>query len=149
VTATFSLDYLNRFEMKFNAVTNKATIVNLCNHAYWNLAGHNSPAPSSLLSHQLEINASQFTPNDDSMIPFGHLASVAGTPFDFRSSTAIGAHIAELYNDRKSGGGYDLNFCIDRSSASDATELVRFCHCIFFFFSPLFPFLTGVGCASS
>ena len=121
VTATFSLDSANRFHMQFKATTDKATIVNLCNHAYWNLAGHDAPAPASLLAHTLALGASHYTPNDDNMIPLGHLQPVRDTPFDFfHAERAIGERIAQLRDDAKSGGGYDLNFAIDRRDAAHA-----------------------------
>lgn len=123
VTATFSLDTRNRFTMQFRATTTKATVCNLCNHAYWNLAGHDASAPQSLFAHTLQLGASKFTPNNEHMIPFGCLESVVGTPFDFTAARAIGQNVHLLFDDAKSGGGYDLNFALDRvpkSSGADA-----------------------------
>ena len=126
VTVTMSLDAANRLTMKFEAVTDQPTVVNLCNHAYWNLAGHAAPAAAAaLLAHTLHLNADHYTPNDDVMIPTGELAPVVGTCFDFHSQAnfTLGSRIDALAQDAKSGRGYDLNYAVCRAPATPAQEL--------------------------
>lgn len=83
---------------------NKATPVNLANHAYWNLKGHNK---GNILNHEIQIFASHITPVDESLIPTGKFESVKGTPYDFIKPRTIGSRINELPN------GYDINYVLD------------------------------------
>jgi aldose 1-epimerase len=94
------LDYLARAETD--------TIVNLTNHSYFNLK-----TDETILDHLLRIDADHYTPVDDTLIPTGEIASVAGTPFDFRQLTRIGARIDEPHAQLRIGQGYDHNWVLN------------------------------------
>jgi aldose 1-epimerase len=99
----------NALMILYSATTDKKTVVNLTNHSYFNLAGQGS---GDILGHLLTIQADKFTPVDAALIPTGELRDVAGTPFDFRKPTAIGARINQDDEQLKLGGGYDHNFVL-------------------------------------
>lgn len=109
VTVTYILMDSNKLRIEYSATTDKKTVVNLTNHSYFNLAG---PGSGDILGHILQIEADEFTPVDSSLIPTGELRDVAGTPFDFRKPTAIGARIDSDDEQIKLGGGYDHNFVL-------------------------------------
>jgi len=109
VTATYTLKNDNSLTLEFTAVTDKDTIVNLTAHSYFNLAGK-----GDILNHVVMIPADMFTPVDRTLIPTGELRPVAGTPFDFRTPTAIGARINEDDQQLKFGNGYDHNWVINK-----------------------------------
>jgi aldose 1-epimerase len=114
VTVTFTLPAeTNELRIDYRATTDKDTVVNLTNHSYFNLSG--DPA-KEILEHALTLHASKFTPVDSTLIPTGELKAVAGTPFDFTKSTAIGARINQDDEQLKFGKGYDHNWVLDRTA---------------------------------
>lgn len=96
--------------LDYSASTDKPTIHNLTNHSYFNLRGDDQ---GDILDHVVELFAGSFTPVDAGQIPTGAIASVAGTPLDFRKPTAIGARINDDFEQLKLGRGYDHNFVVD------------------------------------
>lgn len=110
VSVTYSLTESNELVIEYFAVSDRDTIVNLTNHTYFNLAGHDS---GSILDHKVWIKANQFTPTDEHLIPTGELWDVAGTPMDFRTLKRIGQDIDADYEPLKIAGGYDHNYVLD------------------------------------
>ena len=106
VEALYSLSNDNKLTMDFKASTDKSTPVNLTNHSYWNLAG---AGHGTILEHVLELNSDFYLPVDEGLIPTGQLASVDGTPLDFRSPETIGSRLANLDLDPT---GYDHCFSL-------------------------------------
>lgn len=109
VKVTYTLTDSNDLALEYRAVSDKKTIINLTNHAYFNLNGFDS---GDILNHIIKINADRFTAIDEVSIPTGELPEVKGTPFDFTSEKTIGKDINADSVQLKNGNGYDHNFCI-------------------------------------
>jgi len=110
-SVTYVLTDENELLVAYAATTDRPTPINLTQHSYFNLAGHQA---KDILDHRLMVNADRYTPVDATQIPTGSRPPVAGTPFDFRTATRIGARIADDNEQLKIGAGYDHNFVLNR-----------------------------------
>ncbi len=110
VSVTYSLEEDNALRIHYHGTSDSRTILNLTNHTYFNLEGHDS---GSMEDHELWLGASHFTPTDSESIPTGEIAPVAGTPMDFTVPQRIGDRIGADYAQLKMAGGYDHNWVID------------------------------------
>lgn len=119
ITVTYTLTEDNELAIEYLAVSDKDTVINLTNHSFFNLAGHNA---GTILDHEVWIDADYFTPTDDSLIPTGELRKVEGTPMDFRKSTRVGERIDADYEPLRQAGGYDHNYVLNNSG--EDVELV-------------------------
>lgn len=110
VTVRYTLNDSNTLQIDYAARTDRATVINLSNHAYFNLAGQGS---GDILGHQMQLYCSAYTPVDSALIPSGERLPVASSPFDFRQPHAIGERINGRHEQLTYGRGYDHNFIID------------------------------------
>ncbi|HEY1871482.1 MAG TPA: aldose epimerase family protein [Chitinophagaceae bacterium] len=109
VQVIYTLDADNSLRIDYTAIADKATPVNLTNHSYFNLSAGND---STILNHQLQLNADKYTPVNDKLIPTGKTGDVKGTPMDFTSMKTIGNDIGKIK------GGYDHNWILDKTANS-------------------------------
>ena len=117
-TVTYTLNDNNELGVKYEAITDKTTIVNLTQHSYFNLTADFN---QTVLDHELIINADAYIPVDETLIPLGNLSEVSQTPFDFRASKRIGQHIDEENTQLINGLGYDHCWALN-----DQDEGMRF-----------------------
>jgi aldose 1-epimerase len=123
-TAVYSLSDQGELTVDYKAQTDRPTVVNISNHTYWNLAGEGSPRGA--MGQRLTIPANEYTPTDATLIPTGEFRSVAGTPFDFRKSTAIGARVRDAQDPQiRNGHGYDHNWVISRAATPTPHLMAR------------------------
>ncbi|WP_035769387.1 aldose epimerase family protein [Butyrivibrio sp. NC2002] len=109
-TVTYTLSNDNALSLHYHATSDKKSLMNLTNHCYFNLGGHNS---GSILDHVAQFNAEKTTPVREGLIPTGEIKSVEGTPLDFRQAKPIGKDINSDDEQIKIAGGFDHNFCVD------------------------------------
>ncbi len=127
VTATYSLGPDDALTVEYRAATDRPTLVNLSNHAYWNLAGEG--AEEGAMGQVLTIPADEYLPTDDSSIPTGEFRAVAGTPFDFRRPRMVGERVRDAADEQiRIGRGYDHNMVIARRVAAEPRLVARVEH---------------------
>jgi aldose 1-epimerase len=124
VTVDYSLTGDGGLSISYDATSDQDTVINLTNHTYFHLGGEGS---GPVLDHEVTIEADQYTPVDATLIPTGEIASVEGTPFDFRTPHAIGERIEAPHEQIKRGGGYDHNFVL-RGPAGQLRPAARVVH---------------------
>ncbi len=111
---TYTLSNDGSLRIAYRASTDRPTVVNLTNHALWNLAGE---GPDTIDEHRLTVHATRYTPIGSELIPTGEIAPVAGTPLDFTAPTPIGARLTDINDQLRLAHGYDHNFVLDRDVA--------------------------------
>jgi aldose 1-epimerase len=111
VEVTYSIGDRHDLWMKYEATTDAPTHVNMTQHSYFNLRG-----AGDILAHRLTIDADAYLPVDERMVPTGEVAPVAGTPFDFREASGIGARIGAVHEQLTRCGGYDHNYILNRGA---------------------------------
>ena len=115
VRVSYTLTDANALRIDYEATTDAPTILNLTNHSYFNLSAGQQ---ATVLDYELRLDADRYTPVDDTLIPTGELAPVAGTPLDFRSPRLIGARIEADHPQMRIAGGYDHNFVINGAAGT-------------------------------
>lgn len=120
VSVKYTLTDDNEVIIEYSAVSDKATLINLTNHAYFNLAGCNS---GDVLGHEIRFDADYFTPTTPDSIPTGEIRSVEGTPFDFRTAKPIGKDIKADYDQLVAARGYDHNLCLNSGNGVKVSVL--------------------------
>ena len=122
IKMTYTLTPANEFRVDYEAVTDKAAVVNISHHSFFNLKGEGK---GTVEDNVLTINAGKTTPVNEVLIPSGELWDVTGTPFDFREPHTIGERIGADNVQLKNGRGYDHNWVIDRKTADEVEKVAE------------------------
>ncbi len=123
VSVYYTLTNNNELKIEYHAVTDKPTVLNLTNHAFFNLGGEGN---KSINNHELKINAGFYTPVDENLIPTGEIAPVHGTPFDFTYCTPIGERLGSDHEQMILGKGYDHNFVLNKTEGATDPEFAAY-----------------------
>lgn len=118
----YSLDESDRLTIEYHAETDEATVINLTNHTYFNLNGHDA---GTVLNHCLRLKASRYLPTDDTLIPTGEMCSVKNTPMDFTDGMSLGSRMGEDFHALKVGKGYDSCWVVDGYDDRKIKEIAR------------------------
>lgn len=113
---TYTVDESNTLSVHYEAIPDQDTVINMTNHSYFNLNGHDS---GTVLEHKVTLYADEFTPADEQSIPTGEIRSVEGTPMDFRTGRVLGTDIDADYEPLRFGGGYDHNWVLKNEGRFD------------------------------
>ena len=126
VEMTYRLEEdINALVIEYRATTDKATVVNLTNHSFFNLSGIASPTPT-VLNHSISINANFYVPIDEVSIPTGEILKVEGTPMDFRTPHTIGERIDEPFQQLINGAGYDHCYVLNKTEAGELSQAATY-----------------------
>ncbi|WP_443047075.1 aldose epimerase family protein [Streptomyces sp. NBC_00267] len=120
VKVTYTLTGRGDWRVDYEATTDRATVVNLTSHVYWNLAGESA---GTVEGHELMIAAARYTPTDAGLIPTGELAEVSGTPFDFREPRTIGSGLRAGHVQQVRAQGYDHNWVLDKGVTAEPVHV--------------------------
>ena len=118
----YTLTKDNALQIDYHAVSDATTVINLTNHSYFNLSGHNN---GDVLAHELEVYSDAFLLSDENLLPTGEIASVEGTPMDFRSMHTVGERIDADFIPLKLAGGYDHNYILPNDGKLKKAAWVR------------------------
>jgi aldose 1-epimerase len=124
IKVTYTVTKHQGLKIEYEATSNQSTLVNLTNHAFFNLNGEGA---GTINDHLLTINATSYTPVDSTLIPLGTMEDVENTPFDFRKPTAIGKRINHESIQLAYGAGYDHNYVLDKDENIPYTHAARVC----------------------
>lgn len=124
VEVVYHLSNDNAVEISYRAVTDKTTLINLTQHSFFNLAGNGKPTPT-VCDNILTIHADHYTPMDETSIPTGEIAPVAGTPMDFRTPHRVGERIDSHFDQLKFGKGYDHCYVLNKREAGELSYAAK------------------------